>query len=551
MTTGEMEKRITDLETELDETKTKLNASEIQKAEYKAENERLMEIIRNFQRRHFKSQSEKSSLILQLSLFNEAETIADQDPESPDEETIVKEHIRRKKGAGVKESELRVELIDHPAETMLCPDCGSEMKETEPTIIEKLVYKPAEWVLEQHKIHNFECPGCGDADGNVTLAASDKVPELLEGSLVTPSVFSFVFVEKFLKSVPLYRIESTLFREGIYLSRQTMSNWFLAVMEIYLSILITLMRDDLKKEDIHYGDETTVKCLEETDHDNNYMWLQCSSPFSESQIYVYTYHEGRDGDFCRKLYEGYSGYLHCDAYSTYKNLENIKVVACWDHVRRRVIDALAGDKVKEEYDKLRTKALRTAFLESHKGFALKIEFLELIDELYRIERLFRKKKLDPEEIHKERNVKSREQLEKIRKFLDANLDIFAESSKMYEAIHYADNNWPGLCTYLEDGRLELTNGRSERGIKDFVIGRKNWLFNKTERGAQASADAYSLAVTIKANNLHPQKYIEYVLNKMMTMEKADLDKYRELLPYSKSLPDYLRVNRKKTSVNEG
>ena len=182
---------------------------------------------------------------------------------------------------------------------------------------------------------------------------------------------------------------------------------------------------------------------------------------------------------------------------------------------------------------------------------MKIEFLDLIDELYRIERLFRKKKLKPDEIYKERNVKSKEQLKKIRKYLDANLDIFAESSKMYEAIHYADNNWPGLCTYLEDGRLELTNGRSERGIKDFVIGRKNWLFNKTERGAQASADAYSLAVTIKANNLHPQKYIEYVLNEMMTMEKANLDKYRELLPYSKSLPDYLRVNRKKTSINKG
>lgn len=104
--------------------------------------------------------------------------------------------------------------------------------------------------------------------------------------------------------------------------------------------------------------------------------------------------------------------------------------------------------------------------------------------------------------------------------------------------------------YLEDSRLEINNARSERGIKDFVIGRKNWLFNKTERGAQASADAYSFAMTIKANNLHPQKYIEYVLNQMIEMKTADPDQHRELLPYSKSLPDNLRINRKKTRVNE-
>lgn len=535
MTTSELEKRINELE--------------IQNAEYKAENERLMEIIRNFNRRHFKSTSEKSSTILQMSLFNEAETIADQDPVSPDEEIIVKEHTRRKKGSGVKESDLRVEVIDHPAENTSCPECGSTMIETDPTIIEKLVHKPAEWVLERHVIHNLECPRCSDSEGNAVKVSSDKVPELLEGSMVTSSVFAFFFIEKFFKSVPLYRIESTLFREGIYLSRQTMSHWFLTIVEIYISILVTLMREDLKKEDIHYGDETTVKCLEEEDHVNNYMWMQCSGPDAEHQIFLYTYHDGRDGEFCRNLYEGFSGYLHCDAYTTYKSLENITVVACWDHVRRRVIDALAPDKLKEEYDKLRTKDGRAMFLANHKGFALKIKYLELIDELYRLERHFKKQKLTPEEKRTARNEQSKPVLDKIRKFLDDNLTTFAESSKMYDAIHYADNNWPGLCRYIEDGRLEISNARSERAIKDFVIGRKNWLFNKTERGAQASADAYSFAMTIKANNLHPQKYIEYVLNQMITMEKGDLNRYRELLPYSKSLPDNLRINKKKTKIS--
>jgi transposase len=543
MTNLEMEKRINELENQ--------NAVlEIQNAEYKAENERLMEIIRNFQRRHFKSQSEQSGLILQLNLFNEAETIAEQDPESPDEEIIVKEHTRKKK-SGIKDSDIRVEEIDHPAKDIHCPSCGAEMKEVGTTVIEKLVYRPAEWVRQQHVIHIFECPDCCDAEGNATKAVSEQIPELIKGARVTPSVFSYIFNEKFLKAVPLYRIESSLFREGVCLSRQTMSDWFLQIVEIYISILITLMREDLMKEDIYYGDETTVKCLEEKEHVNNYMWLQCTGPYAEKQIVLYTYHDGRDGEFCKNLYEGFTGYLHCDAYTTYHSLEGIIVVACWDHVRRKVVDALAADVVKTEYDKLRTKNGRTAFLETHKAFALKIELFELINELYSLERTYRKKGLSPEERFAERNIHSKEQLDKIRKFLDANLTTFAESSKMYEAIHYADNNWPGLCTFLKDGRLELSNGRAERAIKDFVIGRKNWLFNSTKRGAQASADAYSLAMTIKENNLHPQKYIEYVLTQMMSMKSPDLDKYRELLPYSKSLPDNLRINRKKNKANEG
>lgn len=536
MTTKEMEKRIADLE--------------IQNAEQQAEIERLNEIINNFQRRHFKSSSEKTGAILQLNLFNEAETIEEMNPESPDEEILIQEHKRRKKGSGIKESAVRIETIDHPCEDKSCPECGTEMKETDPTVIEKLVYKPAEWILEKHIIHNYICPECSDAEGNPKKAESYEMPQLVQGSLVTPSVFAHIVVEKFLKSVPLYRLESNLFREGVFLSRQTMSNWFLSVIELYISILVVLMRSDLKKEDILYGDETTVKCLEEEDHVSNYMWMQCTGPYAEKQIIVYSYHDGRDGEYCKELYKGFSGYLHSDAYSTYKNLENIKVAACWDHVRRRVIDALAADQIKEEYDKLRTKAGREEFLASHKGFALKMEYLELIDDLYKLEKAYKKKKLTCDQICKERKTKSKPQLEKIRKFLDENLTTFAKSTKMYEAIHYADNNWSGLCTYLEDGRLEISNARSERAIKDFVIGRKNWLFNKTERGAQASADAYSFVMTIKANNLNPQKYIEYVLTEMMTMEKADLNRYRELLPYSESLPDYLRINRKKAKLED-
>lgn len=68
-----------------------------------------------------------------------------------------------------------------------------------------------------------------------------------------------------------------------------------------------------------------------------------------------------------------------------------------------------------------------------------------------------------------------------------------------------------LVNYLLDGRLEISNNRAERSIKPFVIGRKNFLFANTPRGAQASAVMYSLIETAKENGLNPYEYLVWVL----------------------------------------
>ncbi len=84
-------------------------------------------------------------------------------------------------------------------------------------------------------------------------------------------------------------------------------------------------------------------------------------------------------------------------------------------------------------------------------------------------------------------------------------------SALGEAIQYCRNQWEKLIAFLQDGRLELDNNRSERSIKPFVIGRKNWLFVNTPRGAQASAIIYSIIETAKENELHPFQSIRFNL----------------------------------------
>ncbi|SIT13371.1 IS66 C-terminal element [Alicyclobacillus vulcanalis] len=97
-----------------------------------------------------------------------------------------------------------------------------------------------------------------------------------------------------------------------------------------------------------------------------------------------------------------------------------------------------------------------------------------------------------------------------------------------------------MATFLEDGHLEIDNNRSERAIKPFVIGRKNWLFANTPRGARASAIAYSIVETAKENGLNPFAYLEYLLEKLPYMDTDDKAAMTALLPWSETLPAHIR-----------
>jgi transposase len=81
-------------------------------------------------------------------------------------------------------------------------------------------------------------------------------------------------------------------------------------------------------------------------------------------------------------------------------------------------------------------------------------------------------------------------------------------------VHYLDHQWPHLVRYLEDGRWPIDNNPAENAIRPFVIGRKNWLFSATPKGADASANLYSLIETAKANGLEPSVYLATVFTEL-------------------------------------
>ena len=87
-------------------------------------------------------------------------------------------------------------------------------------------------------------------------------------------------------------------------------------------------------------------------------------------------------------------------------------------------------------------------------------------------------------------------------------------SKLHTAFRYALNNRQEFFNYLEDGNCSISNSLAENCIRPFVIGRKNWLFAGSPKGAAASAGIYTLVETAKANGLDAMKYIKYILSDM-------------------------------------
>ena len=101
-----------------------------------------------------------------------------------------------------------------------------------------------------------------------------------------------------------------------------------------------------------------------------------------------------------------------------------------------------------------------------------------------------------------------------------------KGSALGKAVTYAQNQKPYMENYLLDGRCSISNNAAENAIRPFTVGRKNWLFADTPKGADASAAVYSIAETAKANGLNVYTYLEYLL---LYMPDADWRNHPEML----------------------
>lgn len=500
---------------------------EQQNADLQAQVKLLMEQLRLATHKRFGASSERSDANqLKLDLFNETEAEAQPGAEEPTVETITYE--RRKKQPGQREAmlgNLPVERIEYrlsEAERS-CPCCGHLMHEMSWETRRELKHIPAQTVVVEHVQYIYGCRPCEKNEIEPPVVKAPMPRPAFPGSLASPSMVSFVMSKKYVEGMPLYRQEQQFAREGLDLSRQTLANWVVLGSDRWLSPVFDRLHEELLTRRYLHADETTLQVLHEPQRpaaSKSYMWLYRSGR-DGPPIVLYDYQESRAKEHPKKFLEGFTGYLHVDGYSGYHDVENATLVGCWSHARRKFDESI------KSLPKAEQREMTTARIG-----------LEYCNRLFKIERGLQD--ASPEERHAGRQEQSRPVLDAFLAWLQEQSAQVLPKSLLGTAITYCLNQWSKLVVFLEDGNLELHNNRSERSIKPFVIGRKNFLFSNTPRGARASAITYSLVETAKENGLHPRLYLEYLFEQLPNIQMDDPNAWGELLPWSERLPDALR-----------
>ena len=499
--------------------------SQIENQNHQIDN--LTEMLIQMRRDKFGPSSEKtprvevSDQIYMPQVFNEVEVEADDSTKEPCK--ITKENKVRAKSKGTRKELLLKDLpitevvyqADEASRT--CPRCGEPLKEIGKKFIrDELEYIPAQLKIIKYYQTSYECPECKHTDHPfIANAAAPK--SLLNHSLASASSVANVMYQKYVNAMPLYRQEKDWEDLGIALSRATMANWIIRCYEDYFDPLVDLLQDKLIKRDIVHCDETPVQVLKEPDktpQTKSYMWVYKTGNDGKEPIVIYDYNPSRKGDCAANFLKDFRGFIHTDGFSGYNKLNDVTRCGCWAHLRRKFVEACPEKKI-EGSSKTVAEVGR-----------------DFCNQLFDIERTL--KDLTPEDRYTRRLELEKPVLKAFWCWLDEQNPL--GGGKLSKAIHYAREQKPYLENYLLDGRCSISNNTAENAIRPFTVGRKNWLFSDTAKGAEASAAIYSIVETAKANGLEVYSYLEYLLDNVRDLDwQRHPERLDNMMPWSETV----------------
>ncbi|MGF6489440.1 transposase [Pseudomonas frederiksbergensis] len=443
----------------------------------------------------------------QMALFNEAESVAESVDEAVEEE-VVAPTKRRGKRKPLPADLQRIEVIHELPEHELTCACGCRKHAIGEEISEQLEIVPMQIRVIKHVRKVYGC-----RDYETAPVTADKPAHLIKKSMASPSVLAMLLTTKYVDGLPLHRFEKVLGRHGVDIPRQTLARWMIQCGE-HLQPLLNLMRNRLLESRVIHCDETRVQVMKEPGREptsQSWMWVQTGGPPNQPVI-LFGYSTSRAQEVASRLLESYRGYLVTDDYAGYNALgaqSGVERMGCWAHARRKFVEA---QKVQP------------------KGKTGRADIaLSLINKLYGIERDL--KEVGDEHRHESRQHNSLPVLAQLHAWLEKTQPQVTAQNALGKAISYLASNWTKLLVrYTEAGYLPIDNNAAERAIRPFVIGRKNWLFSDTPKGATASAQLYSLVETAKANGQEPYAWLRHALERLP--QAISVEDYEALLPWN-------------------
>lgn len=334
-------------------------------------------------------------------------------------------------------------------------------------------------------------------DGEVTISAAERPPEIVERGLLAPTMIAHLLVTKYVMGVPFYRQQEQLAREGISLDRSTMCR-YAEEMGATLGSIVEAMKEDAKNAFCLSTDATGISIQPVPLPDG------ARQPCSKGHFFVvladydhifFEYRAKHDSEAACSIFRGFSGCINADAHAIFNALYRGEAnaglyppraapteVGCWSHARRKFWEAAMAKSTIGREGVLRIRCL----------FELDAQW----------------QKEPPITRQRERQLKLTPLIDD---FFDWVKQLYptvkSERGVDATAVGYALRQEQALRAFLRDGRLRMENNRSERELRQIAVGRKAWLFCGSDDHAAAAANLFSLVASCKLHQLDPELYL--------------------------------------------
>ena len=506
-----------------------IRKQETEIAELKRKLEHMNEVFANAQRARFGQSSEKETYVLgkdQLSLFDEAESAQDHKAEDPTPDTIlVAGHERKKKRTQAQmlnhlpEEEV---LLEIPEEQRICSKCGGNMKPIDKKFLRhEMQIIPKQVRLLAYYAVTYACDKCEKDTGFARIVSVKPPVPLMKHSLASASTVAYIMAQKYVDGLPLARQEKIWEREGISLSRATMANWVIQCSQTWLKPLYKHMKQRLLEQSVIHADETVVQVLKEDGKpaaSESRMWLYASGALLRHQVRLFEYQPDRSGRRAEAFLKGFTGCLVTDGYAGYNQVQNVTRCGCWSHARRKWREAMP------EGATVKTSKAAVGYQYCNKLFA-------------------EERKCAPYRPEYRKEYRQNKELPLLEEYFAWLNTLHPEKgSKLEDAVRYSLNQKQQLMAFLDHGEVPISNNLAENAIRPFTLGRKNWLFCDTPKGADASAVVYSLVESAKANGIEPFAYLQHVLVQLPYFGKSPSHEDLEaLMPWAPDIQQEHRI----------
>ena len=506
---------------ELLQTRATVSCSEAMIKELKLE-------IAKLRRDKYGVSSERSARLLdQLELqLEELEATATEDAlaaqQAQGDEATVKSFTRRKPTRKPFPEHLPRERVVVEAPTQ-CTCCGSDrIVKMGEDVTDTLEVIPRQWKVIQTVREKFTCRSCEKI--SQPPAPFHTIPRGWAG----PSLIAMVAFEKFGQHQPLNRQAERFAREGVEISLSTLAD-LIGHATVALAPIHALIKDHVLSADRLHGDDTTVPLLARGGTKTARLWtyVRDDRPFNGGAPPAALFHFSRDREMVHpnKHLAGWQGILQSDVYAGYNDLYRydrdpgpVTSALCWSHARRKFFELadIAGNVRKGK--------------PAHDISPIALEAVQRIDAIFDIERDING--LNAEDRHAARQTLSRPLVEALHAWFIEQRARMSKHNPVAKAIKYMiekQGRWDAFTTFLDDGRICLTNNAAERALRGVALGRKSWLFAGSERGGDRAAFMYTLIITAKMNDIDPQAWLADVLKRLPDMP---VSRVHELLPWN-------------------